>query len=263
VLVHQGVQSEALKAALALERERKDLYELSDPTYPKTPLEEDYVAGTNRYLSDINARGIDVILGERLLHYATTQHSMQGAHIVRLATAKTIGHDLMVAQALAFADLVGEPKEFTGTYVGSDELDARLTRGGNTDTEAHLFVDENLASDPSNWVNVLLKRYLATGDERWLDALALLSAYWQLEDLIVDPLFWLRQWMLTSQIWQEHQTPATPIEPTTLVDWATMRSHLAEVGDAQRTLWIAALLAIDARYGLPDAQVAASYLFLG
>lgn len=259
------LSDEAMHHALAFEKEKEDLYELTDVTYPKTPLEEAYVAKTNRYLIDINALGIDVTLGRELARYATTQSSLRGAHLVRLAYAKTSKHDLMVAQALALCDVVGEPVERTGDYVDGTKLRTRLAAllVEEEGADNQLFVDEDLASDLQNWVTVLLDHYLQTSDVRVLDALLLLEAYWHLEDLLVDPLGWLRQWMLVSQTWLVEEGLATPVIVEELVPWRTMRETLHQVGDAHRALAIATLYEVFERFALPAAQTAASHLYLG
>lgn len=233
------------------------IYELTDPTVPKTEFEQEYINKTNHYQYLINKKGVDVVLGEFLSKHAINAASGLFHGIIRLAYAVTSKNELYISQALSYYELISQKTQTKGNPVPANTLqDAfdilRVTRSSldhefksNRTMEkfAEIRDQEGIKgrlSYPTNaqfalneMLDLFAKEYLRTSDFYILHVITGFEALLQLEEFIVNFNDVLVQFYLDSQLMMLLTNSVNEIElvenPS---DFESLKYRITELTDA-------------------------------
>ncbi len=100
-----GVDSEKIIQKLDSYKEDRGIFDLTDKASPVDEFDQEYINRTGFYLSELNHKGEDIVLG---MFLNENRHSISAAlfhGVIRLYYAKESKNPLQVAQALAYFEL--------------------------------------------------------------------------------------------------------------------------------------------------------------
>lgn len=280
------VSDDIIEGVLDFYKEDKDLYELTDITYPTSQLELDYVAKTNYHLSAINQYGLDIAIGNYLAVQTSSIPSALYHGWIRLAYGVRSRYDLLVAQGMAYFDVVRQPYLLLGKPMKVDQFstanetlkrqfqECNITFESNVTMEKFdqlseerslqtlLFVDPNIANQPEHWLKFILQEYMKTSGFFTLHTITAFHAYLMMEEFVTDAQAVLSSWMTSSQLMMLLDTETTPLHVTTVVEWETIMANIHLLGDAHRMKLIFALYEIQQRYDIEECHLIASALYI-
>mgnify|MGYP000138560209 CR=1 FL=1 len=202
-----NVPQQDAEAWLDTYKTSRDLYELTDPTYPKSDLEQNYINQTGFYLGEINKYGVDVVVGTFLNKHVSDVQSALFHGLIRLAYAVISTDELLVAQALAYYEVTAEPREPSSTPIPFEQVKDRLHQLIDRITElapegdhrerletlredalyqSIRFRIEHVTRHREALLSLLLRRYQETRDFFVLHTITAFHALMVLEEFYVD-----------------------------------------------------------------------------
>ncbi len=104
-----NVSEPTIKEKLKQYHEEKGILDLTLPSTPVLEFEQDYIKLTSYFLSEMNRNGKDIVVKDYLNKRIKSLHSALFHATIRLYYAVSLNHDLMIAQALAYFELVNSP----------------------------------------------------------------------------------------------------------------------------------------------------------
>lgn len=126
VLMECDVEDHVIVALLDHYKTEKDLYELTDITYPTSEFEQAYINQTSYYLGKIHEKGIDVVVGMFLNDMTKALSSALYHGLIRLAYALRSKNDMLIAQGLAYFELVKNDVEIKGQPIEVHQLKSSM-----------------------------------------------------------------------------------------------------------------------------------------
>jgi hypothetical protein len=285
IFQEQGLEDDVLDEVLHSVRDTLGLFELSDPTYPVSDAEQEYVNKTSYYLGELHDKGTDIVLGTFLTDKEATIASMEFLLLARLGYAKRSENDMLVAQALAFYDVFSMTYSLRGSTVAKDQFGVSMEAlqlavskaedfsldqtvmdqfdqlANDVNVQNTLFIDRNIGSEPINWLTYLLQDYMATANPQALHGIIGLYAFHQLEEYLPDTGSLLSQWMLASELYLATHETASKLKDTALIDWDTMLANIHLSDHVNQVVVLHALYELYRLYDLNECQVIASYIY--
>jgi len=154
-LVESGVSTAKIEEILDKYKSDKDLYELTDVTYPTSDFEQAYINQTGYYLGRIHEVGVDITVGVFMNDMTHALSSGLYHGLIRLAYGLKSKHDVLIAQALAYFECLKSEEEEQGQVVSFNEFEMVCT---NLDKIRSLMDAEFSAPGTYNKIEVIKQR---------------------------------------------------------------------------------------------------------
>lgn len=267
------VPEQDAEAWLDAYKKSRDLYELTDPTYPKSDLEQAYVNQTGFYLGEINKYGLDVVVGTFLNNHANDLDSALFHGLIRLAYGVLSNEELLVAQALAYYEVSSEPSEDTAPPIPFDSVKDRLhAMIARVDELAsaelgHRERLELLREDPTyrtqrfrieqigrhraDLLHLLVRRYQETRDFFVLHTITAYHALHVLEEFYVDFDEVLDRFVVQAVPHLVVAKPSDAAMPTELASFDDLLRNITSYDDAHAVKLLYSLSELNKLYDCP------------
>lgn len=285
VLIECGVELDRIEEILDGYKEEKDLYELTDITYPTSDFEQAYINQTSFYLGQLHELGVDIVLGVFMDKMKMSLSSGLFHGLIRLAYGLKSNHDVLIAQGLAYFEGVKEVLEAQGRFVPvsrlQESLEALFALREGIEVDDSLVGTANkfafILQQPSLKNNVvqiehienhqkemltqILRRYKDTQDFYTLHVITGYHALLEVEQYLPDFNEVLNQFWYAAQLYMVLESKREPLAVMTSYGFAELLPRIDELVDAHDLKLCFSLSELYKRFELEECLEIANSIF--
>lgn len=265
-------------------RDQKGILDLTETSTPKNDFEQEYVNKTSEYLGNLHRFGEDVIIGEFINKYKYNIESDFYNGLIRLAYAKQEKNILMIAQALAYFELVTETMEYPHqNYLNKEDfhatynafvqeftqLDRSLSSNRKMIVYKEILEEEIIRDDLVLVKNIdkefvldfLLDNFLKTRNDHSLQLIIGFESLLQLEEYIYDFKQVLQHFLLTIQIFTLLDFCNSEFEKPKKAPFQELEKKIHQLGSSHKLIGFNALVNLNKLFYIEKITTVANALF--